>query len=320
MNGEIRVKCNGCGESFNQPASAAGWAVACPKCGMQCTVPVPLGHAVQPVQPVAAWPQPPAGQQVTRANRLFEGKQCPACGKEVLLGDEVIVCPGCGRVSHNGCWWSAGGCKVCSAAQVAVGGPTRTCPACAERLPANAAVCPHCGEPLPDGAGANAWVPRSFKATTGFLSLQKWSFEVQGDELIARHNVDEIRIARADAPMQVALKKRKLIFDTPGRRRKFLIDDEGYIATEFWLNGTVTPRRSTMASDALATAIVGICVCGIILAPYALFRAFQAQAIINRYPQVLSGSGLAAAAKVVSIVYLCLLCLGIVAQVIKALA
>jgi len=111
MDHSILVACPQCGASLKAPAALAGRAVKCPRCSAVTRVPDPQPAA-------AALPGAPGPAAVARANRAVAGKPCPACGKEVMLGDEIVACVTCGEPSHAACWEARGGCASPACAQV----------------------------------------------------------------------------------------------------------------------------------------------------------------------------------------------------------
>ena len=303
MSEHLRVKCPQCGVMLQAPAGFPGRFVKCAKCGARIQLPEPGGAGPEP-------PQLPASDapDVVRANRLLAGRPCPACGEDILLGDEVVRCARCDGVSHSGCWRERGGCasQACQAGGImgsatlepSTAQPTEPCRACAEQIPVDAKFCPFCSEPV---GGVLADMPNAFIAKKGAFCTKAWSFRIAGDELVGTSPKadQEIRSKRDD----VILKKRKFIIKTDELRARFTIDDIGYIAVDYWLTGKVTPRTSVLATDALSAAIVGICFC-VLLEPLALVRGYRATKTIDRYPHALTGRGLATAAKIIAIVYM----------------
>jgi len=330
------VRCPRCGATLTVSGDVGGPALTCPDCGGALRVPPAESAASGPGVPAAARPtidlvssvparpvpQPAAMPSVIRANRPLAGTPCPACGREVLLGEEVVRCPDCGGVSHSGCWQQRGGCAAptCAPAPAAPGAilvaaAVKVCPACAENIPADAVVCPYCSESL-TGPGVGVAVPTTFKAPTGGVFARTWHFTNAGDELIAQlpRKGKEIRVRREEAPHAVVLTKRRLIITVDGKRTKFNIGDIGHVATAYWLTGRVTPRTSSVAKDALVSAIVGIFLFQIILGIWALVQAGRARNLIDQYPGALRGRDLATAATVIGILDLCIFAVLVLGQ------
>jgi hypothetical protein len=278
------------------------------------------------VVPSPPAPQPPPAQpqgpppEIVRANRLLAGKRCPACQREVLLGQEVIQCPRCGEPSHKACWEERGGCAALTcapqqpAAAPAAAPATRQCPACAEQIPATATVCPYCSEPL--GRRRRQAAPTTFTAREGAFGTRGWTFKNRGDVLLAigPEAEGEFRVHHDKAAEEVVLKRRKLQIATPSGWRSFKIDDIGYVAASFWLHGRPKPVTCSLATDALAWAILGIFCCQIIFGPVALIQASRAQQVINRHPRVITGRGLVTAARIIGVIDIILFVVVIIAR------
>jgi len=73
----------------------------------------------------------------------------------------------------------------------------------------------------------------------------------------------------------------------------------------------LTPCKE--ARDALILSIVGICICAIIMEPYALTKAHQAKRMIEMNPQ-LSGWGQATAAQIIAVIGLILFAVGVLSN------
>ena len=304
MDDSILVACPQCGVSLKAPAGLAGRAVKCPSCSAVTRVPEP--------QPAAAAPQgAPRPAPVVRANRAVAGKPCPACGREVMLGDEIVACTTCGEASHAACWEARGGCASPACAQgqapspqaeprpTPLQGGTIPCPACAEQIRADAKVCPYCSEPL--DASSEEWpMPREFQAKSGFFG-RKWRIQLQDEELVATalNGRDEMRVRRADAARDVILNKRKLVLHADRRKRRFMVDDLGNAAIRFWISRRAVPEPSILARDALMQGIVGIFIFRPILGTAAIVQGIMALQLIKRHPRLFMGRGSAIAAIVI---------------------
>jgi len=335
VDDNVQLTCPGCGATLRIPASAAGRQGKCPTCQAVFTVPEVSAPAAAPV---AAAPAPPAAPAAApsaavpgaiRANRLLAGKRCPACGGEVLLGQEVVQCPKCGEPSHAACWQQRGGCASATCAPVRVApaqqapgavpmaGPTKACPACAEQIPAAASVCPYCSEVL-DGSGPAMppGIPNEFIGRRGAFGAQKWAFTVQGQELVGidPKGGPKIRVPRAEADQRVILKRHKVKIYSDTGNKGFVLDDLGYLAVRYWLTRQTTPITCSHATNALVSALVGIFFCNIVLGPAAIVHAVRARKMIAQHPQILTGSGMALAGMIVGIIDPILFILVIAAQ------
>jgi len=305
MDDSILVACPQCGARLKTPAGSAGRAVKCPSCSAVTRVPGPQPAA-------AALPGAPGPAPVVRANRAVAGKPCPACGREVMLGDEIVACTTCGEPSHAACWQARGDCASPACAQVQapsgqaeprptpLQGSTIPCPACAEQIPADAKVCPYCAEPTGEEAGPGPAVPRDFEAKSGFFG-SKWRIRVTQGEIVARspNGRTEMRVRHADAARDVTLKKRKLILRADGRKRTFLVDDFAGAAVSYWIHRRVVPLPSVLASDALSHAIVGIFIFRPILGTVGIVQGIMALQRIKNHPELFTGRGKAIAAIVI---------------------
>jgi hypothetical protein len=293
---------------------------------------LPGASPAQPVAPIIAAKTPPAPappaapSEPILAGRELAGQVCPGCHKQIFLGDEVIQCSRCGVASHLPCWKKNEGCvsEICVppaavpvAAEPAVAaGPAGTvpCPVCAEPIPEDAAVCPYCAEPIGVGmAPPGAMAPMGMNLPTTFQSPsgKKWSFNLQGEELLAESykSGEKIRINRRESN-RVTIRGNKVIIRTGGSQEKIKLDDIALVAIDYWATGRIRPRTSSVARDALATAIFGIFCCQIICGPYAVKRANDAQQEIDMYPSYLQGEGLATAAKIIGIIDIVLFVIG----------
>ena len=339
MDDSIRFECGRCGKKLKAPSRLAGRTARCPGCDQQVPIPAQTAPAAAPgsasgleiVSPTPA-PTPIPGStpgiEGVRANRQLAGQPCPACQREIMLGEMVVQCPHCGVVQHTACWDQRGGCAspACAPAAPAaqpsgpipISGPTKPCRACAEQIPANANVCPYCSERLDQPSAPG--LPTTFVAKTqAWYSFTgtNWTFNIEGDQLVGHGfgQAEEIRVSHAEAPQRLKLSDTKLYIVTNTGRRKFAIDDIAHVALRHWLTGQIVPRSSSLARDALVTAIAGFCICAIILCPLAIHRANKAKAVIDMYPQYLTGGGVAVAAKVVGIIGLVLGILGLIINI-----
>ena len=353
----VVLKCPTCQMPLRAPVDLGEHTARCSRCGTTVTqamvnaalAPAP-GPAPEPVRPPAesesaqgSTPQPqwggaqphrapPSGglgaapnQGVVRANRVLAGKPCPACGREVLLGEEVVRCTRCGEVNHARCWQSVGGCSAATCSEIKVAAardlPTATpaptgtasaahtkpCRVCAEQIPYYATVCPFCSEsqtwayPVPAA-------PAQFATIFTAKSRGTWSFQLTPGELVgvSPRRDEEIRVRREEALREIALLKRKFFIQKDGARRAFRVGEEAGLALEYWLTGAVAPRTCRFASEALVWAILAWMLCPILGDIFALIDAGKAKRMIDRNPTVFTGRGMATAATVLAIVHLCL--------------
>ena len=334
MDDSLRTTCPRCGARLKAPPGLAGKQVKCPRCGTVTRLPEP--QAAGPAPPAAEPESIPAIATVVRANRALAGKPCPACGREVLLGDEVVQCPQCALPSHADCWEQRRGCAApaCAprlqAAQPAPGlipiqGQTKACPACAEQIPASANVCPYCMEPLDERGLAAHGLPAGFEGKViRFIGSESWQFSIRGDELVGR-GPGEVRVARSEAHHRVVLKKRGAfthrntlrITEADGKSRTFALDDLAVVIAESWLTGEPpAPRTCPEATDALICALVAP-LCCIILGPVTLFKAVRARKMIQDNPRVFTGGGIALAALIMSVIEVIVLVLIIFVQIVQ---
>ena len=92
-----------------------------------------------------------------------------------------------------------------------------------------------------------------------------------------------------------------------------VIQDEKYCRScDLMMIQEKVTLRCKEASDALKIAIIGLIFIGIVLEPIAISKALKAKKIIKNNPR-LTGSGKATAALIISIIYLLLLILFILA-------
>jgi hypothetical protein len=268
--------------------------------------------------------------EIIRANRQVAGKPCTACGGEILLGDEVVLCPKCRGQHHRACWEQRGACAspACAPAEKAAGlvpeavpvesTPKRACPACGEQIPAAARMCPFCSESLV----ADSKAPRSFMVKKpGFFGGSLWNFAIVGDELVGSSpGLPEIHVPHDRGPLDVIVKKRQLIIVANGKKNKFMLaDDIGPVVLTYWMTGELKPIPSFTAGEALSFAILGIFILQIILQPLALYKANQASNQIKAYPELLTGKGKVLAVRIIALTLIGLLGLICILAVVGAM-
>lgn len=264
--------------------------------------------------------------ETIRANRQFAGKPCVACKSDILLGEEIVVCPQCSEAQHEACWTKRGGCasEACATveavpapvaqAEAAPSAPKRNCPACGEEILATARMCPFCSEPLADDATA----PRAFAAKRrGFFGGSHWNFAIVGSELVGTcPGKPEVRIPHDRGPLDVSFKKRLLMITVGEKVVKFqFADDIGPVVVDYWLTGNLRPIASHSAGEALSYSILGIFIFQIFISPYALYKASVAGRQIDQYPGLLTGKGKVWAARIISGTILCLIILAFIIMV-----
>lgn len=109
---------------------------------------------------------------------IYEHEHCPGCRREMLEGEDIVVCPDCGAPQHRECWMQTGSCAYAAQhksgfvwqpqnvpAQQPTGeqangaqeSPMEPCPVCGTQNPADALVCLHCGNSLIQGGPAPGW-------------------------------------------------------------------------------------------------------------------------------------------------------------------
>ena len=93
---------------------------------------------------------------------IYEGVNCPYCGKPLTETDEIAVCPECGTPHHRECYLEHGECASLSlhsdtyewkkpetSAEPPKVNIVFICSKCGARITRDDTVCPNCGEPLP---------------------------------------------------------------------------------------------------------------------------------------------------------------------------
>lgn len=88
----------------------------------------------------------------------YENQTCPICGKPLLSGDDVVVCPECATPQHRECWMQHGRCandekhgsgfiwkNNGSETKSAEGEQAKVCPACGSENPPDSLHCGNCG-------------------------------------------------------------------------------------------------------------------------------------------------------------------------------
>jgi len=262
---------------------------------------------------------------VLLADQTVEGTSCCKCQKKIFLGDEVVRCGACQELYHVQCWEALQGCvsPACSGVPASPVPPapssaseeTLPCPLCAEEIPVDAEVCPYCSESVIAAAAGMAVgeyaLPTTFQSSQGSLG-KKWRFDLTPDSVTACVGRHELVVRRDDPNARIELAGRHVTFHIAGTKRRIAMDDIGYLALEQWLTGAVSKRSSVVARDALINAIIGIFCCQIVLGAFALVRSGHAMNEIRQFPDLITGEGMATAAKVIGIVDLVLFVLGMI--------
>ena len=103
----------------------------------------------------------------------YIGKICPFCGKAIMEGEAVKVCPSCAVAHHDACWNTNRGCAVqgCSEQNTMTqyAEPSVLCKQCGTTYGEDQNTCPNCGTPNPFHQNQEPLVINENSATPVFV-------------------------------------------------------------------------------------------------------------------------------------------------------